>query len=709
MKKFHSRVLVILPPWWQTWWAYTLYIIAIIGSIIGLFIGQQRKLAYSNLINEQLRQADKLKDEFLANTSHELRTPLNGIIGIAESLLDGVAGELSNQAKSNLAMIAGSGKRLSTLVNDILDFSKLKHQDIELQLKPIGLREIVDIVLTLSQTLVTKKSLKLVSAIPEDLPAALADENRLQQILHNLVGNAIKFTESGSVEISAQVVNQQLQITISDTGIGIPADKLECIFESFEQAEGSTAREYGGTGLGLAVTKKLLKLHGGKIWVESTFNKGSQFYLTLPIADEKATPLSVDKLSLSRLKSTIETENITTTETEASEDQLNILIVDDETVNLQVLSNYLALENYHIVHATSGQEVLKLIEDGFKPDAILLDVMMPKMTGYEVTHKLREKWSIDELPILLLTAKNQVTDLVTGLEAGASDYLTKPVSKDELLARLKTHLHIKELQVEAIRLVAIEERNKLTMESIQYAKLIQSSLLPNLEEVKTYLPNSFFTWLPRDIVGGDMLYFEPVAEGFIIAVIDCTGHGVPGAFMTMIAITSLRRIVKDERIHEPNQILQRLNYLVKTSLQQDTEHAKSDDGLDAALCLVKPSKNILTFSGAKLPLYFVKDDKIEIIKGDKQSLGYKKSKVDFSFTNHTIAVETGMAFYLTTDGFVDQLGGSKNLPLGKKRFKNLLLENYRLPFEKQSQTLLEAFNEYKGDNDRQDDVTVVGF
>ncbi|MDM8566735.1 PocR ligand-binding domain-containing protein [Candidatus Halobeggiatoa sp. HSG11] len=652
-----------------------------------------------------LEAHDKLKDEFLANTSHELRTPLNGIIGIAESLIDGVAGEMSGQAKNNLTMIAGSGKRLSSLVNDILDFSKLKHQDIELQLKPIALREIVDVVLTLSQTLVAKKSVKLINEIPADLPAALADENRLQQILYNLVGNAIKFTENGYIKVSVQIIEQQLQIVVADTGIGIPADKLERIFESFEQASGSTAREYGGTGLGLAVTKKLVELHSGKIWVESTVNKGSQFVLTLPIAEEKAAPLAMDKRHLSKLQ-TVETDKITVKD-EALDGKFNILIVDDEPVNLQVLHNYLSLQNYHIVQAVSGPEALDFIANGFKPDAILLDVMMPKMTGYEVTQKLREKWSIDELPILLLTAKNQITDLVTGLKAGASDYLTKPISKDELLARLKTHLHIKELQIESIRLAAVEERNKIMMESIQYAKVIQSSLLPDAEQVKTYIPNNFLIWMPRDIVGGDMVYAEQVANGFIVAAIDCTGHGVPGAFMTMIVSTNLRRIIREQVYLSPAEILKQLNFLVKTSLQQDTEYAKSDDGLDISICLVQA--DILTFAGARLPLYYIHNNQLTMIKGNKQSLGYRKSDVNSTFTNHTVKIEADMAFYLSTDGFTDQLGGDKHLLFGKKRFKKILLENYQLPFAKQSQALLQAFNEYKGDNDRQDDVTVIGF
>jgi len=667
--------------------------------------------------NKKLQQLDKLKDEFLANTSHELRTPLNGIIGIAESLIDGATGELPETTRANLLMIMVSGKRLATLVNDILDFSKLKHQQLELQLKPVGLREIVDVVLTLSQPLVLNKPVQLINAISPDLPLAQADENRLQQILHNLLENAIKFTEKGQVEISAKVMNQRLELVVSDTGIGIEEDKFSRIFESFEQAEGSTARIYGGTGLGLAVTKQLVELHGGEIWVKSTLGQGSQFFFTLPIAEENASHSENKTLSTSTVQTTSRIDaavlmDNTPQQEKASvsaEGQKNILIVDDEPVNLQVLNNYLSLQNYHMVLAKSGMEALNLINEGFQPDAILLDVMMPQMTGYEVTQKLREKWQADELPILLLTAKNQVTDLVTGLEAGASDYLTKPISKDELLARLKTHLHIKELQVEAVRLVAIEAVNKMMMESIQYAKIIQSALLPNSAMVKTYLPKSFFLWMPRELVGGDMLYAESVADGFIIAVIDCTGHGVPGAFMTMIAITSLRRIIRDENCYEPAKILKRLNFLVKTSLQQETEHAESDEGLDAAICLVKAHEQRLIFAGAKLPLYYIYNDKLTVIKGDKQSLGYKKSDLNFTFSNHTVNIEEGMSFYLSSDGFLDQLGGAKRFRFANKRFKNLLLENHHYTFDEQSERLLQAFNEYKGDNDRQDDVTVVGF
>ncbi|MGB7439591.1 MAG: adenylate/guanylate cyclase domain-containing protein [Coleofasciculaceae cyanobacterium] len=434
--------------------------------------------------NNNLQRLDKIKDEFLANTSHELRTPLNGMIGIAESMLDGATGQLSELQRKNLLMIAQSGHRLATLVNDILDFSKLRHHDIELQVKPVGVREIVEVVLALSQILIGSKKLQLVNSIPANLPLAQADENRLQQILYNLVGNAVKFTESGQVEVSAELIEsgnnsplttdnrQQLAITVSDTGIGIAEDKLNRIFESFEQADGSTAREYGGTGLGLAITKKLIEMHGGKITVASTLKVGSRFTFTLPITpgvsnESREIGLSSQTQISNYLASPVKlvnnqrltnidmeengnnlTESPKSVVKDGREESFKILIVDDEPINLQVLVNHLSLEDYEVTQASNGVEALQIINKGFKPDLILLDVMMPKMTGYEVTRKIRKTWLPSELPIMMLTAKNNVSDLVFGLESGANDYLAKPFAKEELMARIKTHLNIKQLITE---------------------------------------------------------------------------------------------------------------------------------------------------------------------------------------------------------------------------------------------------------------------
>jgi two-component system sensor histidine kinase ChiS len=453
--------------------------------------------------NKELQQLDKLKDEFLANTSHELRTPLNGIIGIAESLLDGYGGNLSPQVRQNLDAIVQSGYRLTTLVNDILDFSQLKYQTLQLHRKPVELRSIVEVVLTLSQSTVGDKPIELYNEVDPNLPLVDADENRLQQILYNLVGNAIKFTNRGQVTISSAIVppadgdgsQRRIAITVADTGSGISQDVLPHIFDSFQQGDGSNTRKYRGAGLGLAITKQLVNLHGGDITVDSKVGHGSKFTFTLPIASSLP-PIGGDATTTSQNQSQqhqpspqlpTNSKNIPlindtqeTTQIAQHSQQLNnnsygerfaILIVDDEPINIQVLANHLALHNYDITQASSGIEALELIKNGFKPDLILLDVMMPQMTGYEVCQKLRAKFPANELPVLMLTAKQQVTDVVEGLHVGANDYLTKPISKSELLARIRTHLHLSNLNAAYSRFVPHEFLQLLNKESILEVRL----------------------------------------------------------------------------------------------------------------------------------------------------------------------------------------------------------------------------------------------
>jgi two-component system sensor histidine kinase ChiS len=455
----------------------------------------QLELSFASLAakNEELQRLDLLKDEFLANTSHELRTPLNATIGIVESMLDGATGSLSEVQQKNLVMVAQSGHRLSNLINDILDFSKLRNNTIELQIKPIGLREIVEVVLAFCQSLVGRKPLELVNAVSPKLPTVKADENRLQQILYNLVGNAMKFTERGMVGISAEFVSDRsfslsnpdhigyIAITISDTGIGIPDDRFDRIFASFEQADGSTSREYGGTGLGLAVTRQLVELHGGKISLQSVVGVGSQFTFTLPIDSGDLNTYSIETVAANtRPERTISrgqhlniAEPIQSLDhqNQADRDAFKIMIVDDEPVNLQVLINHLSNENYAIAQAANGMEALSLIDSGYRPDLILLDVMMPKLTGYQVCQTIREKFSSNELPIVLLTAKNQTSDLVIGLNCGANDYLSKPINKQELLARLKTHLKLASVYTAYDRFVPHKFLQFLNKESILEVKL----------------------------------------------------------------------------------------------------------------------------------------------------------------------------------------------------------------------------------------------
>jgi two-component system sensor histidine kinase ChiS len=672
--------------------------------------------------NADLQRLDKLKDEFLANTSHELRTPLNGIIGIAESLMDGVTGPLPSETRFNLSMLVTSGRRLATLVNDILDFSKLKHETIELQLKPVEMRSLAQVVLTLCQPLIGQKKLQLINSISPDLPAVNADENRVQQILHNLVGNAIKFTDSGTVEISASLVighgstvtdkgqttndQGQIAITVSDTGIGILEDKRDRIFESFEQADGTTARQYGGTGLGLAITKTLVELHGGKIDVESTVGVGSRFIFTLPVAQGQesgvvgathASPVQESgvNLALSKVRSAellARDPGQMTNDQGQMTNQFQILIVDDEPVNRQVFANYLSLQNYGITQASNGLEALALLESGFKPDLILLDVMMPRLTGYEVTRKIRETWQANELPIVLLSAKNQVSDLVVGLEVGANDYLTKPISKDELLARIKTHLNIKQLKAENLRLAA----------ELDITRQLQQMLLPRERELESITGLEIAGFMePAEEVGGD--YYDVLKHNgsLKIGIGDVTGHGLESGVLMVMVQTAVRTLLTHNET-DPAKFLSAVNRTIYDNVQR----MNSDKNL--SLSLLDYQQGQLRLSGQHEELIVVRADGC-LERFDTIDLGFPIGLEEdiADFIAHTqVQLHPGDVVVLYTDGITEaeNLAGEQ---YGIERLCEVVRCNRHQSALAIKQVVLDDVRSHIGQQKVYDDITLL--
>jgi len=444
--------------------------------------------------NVRLEQMDKIKDDFLEETSHELRTPLHGIIGLTESLLDGEAGMLSPKAQYNLQLVIASGKRLQRLVNDILDIARLRHKDIVLQLEPVKVKDIIGIVLAVFEPLLRGKPVTLRSRTYDDLPLVLADPNRLQQILYNLVGNAVKFTTSGEIAINANVEDSRLRIIVADTGIGIPQDKLTAIFEPFERADTSPGIE--GTGLGLPLTKKLIELHGGAITIYSEPGEGTRCFFTLPLADASLhterdiaqspePPIASPPADFGEVSAaSLELKQNLPLQGEAKndpDDSAVILLVDDEPVNIQVLDSYLAHEQVTLHRAYSGEEALASIKRS-KPDLVLLDVMLPDRNGYDVCQTIRESYSASELPVILLTAKSQLADLMQGFDAGANDYMAKPISKHELLARVRVQLKLSQLTHSLERLVQVR-----TADLLLTNRLLENSMQETAEAMAELL------------------------------------------------------------------------------------------------------------------------------------------------------------------------------------------------------------------------------
>lgn len=457
------------------------------------FTGIIRDITVRKNAEQALIRADAMKDDFLANTSHELRTPLNGIIGIGQSMLDGATGPLSEEQRRNLGMVVASGRRLASLVNDILDFSKLRHETVELRRRPTDLHALTELVLAISRTLVGKRALRLFNRIDAQVPLVEVDEDRVQQILFNLIGNAVKFTQAGAVEVSANLRDEWLDVTVSDTGIGISADRLETIFESFSQGDGSVAREQGGTGLGLAISRQLAELHGGGLSVTSEVGIGSRFTLSLPLSSttrEMLTPDARPDESISRILPDIELSRRTAKAgAETAAGGLRVLVVDDEPVNVQALVNFLTLAKYDVVTATDGREALDLLAGERPCDIVLLDVMMPKLSGFDVCQRIRERYSPAELPVILLTAKNRVSDLVMGFGAGANDYLTKPFVSDELLARVSVHLELARISDSYSRFVPrqfLEQLGKQRIVDVALGDQVQREMTVLFSDIRNF-------------------------------------------------------------------------------------------------------------------------------------------------------------------------------------------------------------------------------
>ncbi|TNJ61585.1 response regulator [Paenibacillus hemerocallicola] len=431
--------------------------------------------------HETLVRMDRLKDDFLRTTSHELRTPLHGIAGLTGSMLEGAAGPVDERMRDNLQLVLSSSNRLLRLVNDILDLYRLKHFDVRLQPEAVDVRRIAGVVLAVLSPAADRKGLRMSLRIPDECASVWADSGRFEQILYNLIGNAVKYTESGSVLVRATRDRSFVRIAVEDTGNGMARDKLDSIYEPFAASDGAE----GGTGLGLSITKRLVELQGGTIEASSEVGRGTVISVLLPHTEEQ--PSNSPDARYAEIAKFVTEDSLDERDGIAPEeldflvgktgeaaggDIPLLLIVDDEPVNIRVLLNYLQNASCRLLQAKDGFEALALLESGIRPDLVLLDVMMPKMTGYEVCRRIRGKWNGNELPVILMSARNRVADLEEGFDAGANDYLPKPFAQRELFARVAIQLRLLQFHRSLEQLVEkrtkeLEDTNRLLAGSVR--------------------------------------------------------------------------------------------------------------------------------------------------------------------------------------------------------------------------------------------------
>jgi signal transduction histidine kinase/ActR/RegA family two-component response regulator len=469
----------ILTPWWLTWW------FRISAGLLALFIGrvlwqrrtyrleferqrlenavtertrelmlekqrvleeksraeqenlvvQEQKQEIERLL-EATRQASTFKGEFLANMSHEIRTPMNGILGMTDFVL---ATDLTAEQREYLETARVSASSLLNLLNDVLDFSKVEAGKLDLNPLAFSLRLCLHQTLKIFAVSAGEKRLALSIDIGEGVKDnVIGDPDRLQQVLINLIGNAVKFTAEGGVRLLVRQVSVDgdalvTQFSVADTGIGIPPDKHQLIFEAFQQADGSTTRKFGGTGLGLAICAKLVDLMGGRIWLESEVGCGSVFHFTarFDLARPDQMPAASDQGSLRSLLNATRDRAASNSRPRAN---LRVLLAEDNVVNQQLERKLLERRGHKVIIAPTGRQAVDLFEREIF-DVILMDVQMPDMDGLEATAAIRSREKPGSLrtPIIALTARTMREDKDRCIAAGMDAFITKPIQAVEFL------------------------------------------------------------------------------------------------------------------------------------------------------------------------------------------------------------------------------------------------------------------------------------
>jgi phosphoserine phosphatase RsbU/P len=388
--------------------------------------------------------------------------------------------------------------------------------------------------------------------------------------------------------------------------------------------------------------------------------------------------------------------------------QTNILIVDDNIENIKVISNFIRSEGYKIALAFDGNTALEILEDN-KIDLVLLDIMMPKMDGFETCRLIKKSEKHKDIPIIFLSAKIETEDIVNGFKAGGTDYLTKPFKKEELFARMRTHLELNQSR-QTIKKQADELYiyNKRIVDSINYARIIQQKMLPNVNILSAKFPESFLIYRPKDILSGDFYWCSEFDTKSCILIADCTGHGVPGAIISVIALTLLNQLPDEFKVANPARIIEYVRQNTNKILHQENLESIDSDEFDMAILIIDKINHQVVFSGLNINLFKISCNSEDSANTICETLCIKEYTNEGAETNIQIITNPGDSFYLYTDGLKDLYDSNMKRKYTAKRVLRLLNDINKLSFSKQEEIIHTEIENWKGNKKQIDDITMIG-
>ena len=479
----------VLPPVFDVWDGNYRAVIPLILSIILYKDRELRLRRLTNLLEIQNRN----KDLFLARTSHELRTPLAGMIGMCESILEKKA-ELAAALVRKLEIAVNSGRRMNQLIGDITDFTNMRDGKMKLKQHPANFSQIFQTMLPLINPAIERKQLNLMAQIPDNFPKINVDENRIQQVLFNLINNAIKYTQVGEIRLEARLAGSEILVTVKDTGIGIPEEDLKIIEKDYERA--TNVESISGMGLGLSLSKHIVELHHGRLLISSRIGEGTLVSFTLPLVGDSVADSLEEKSKKNPIDEAEEVDTLPSHfEEQTFRSKAKVVIVDDEDLNVEIFINFLDSLDLEIITYSDGNSMLENLTAD-EPDLLILDLMMPDLDGYAAIEQIRSEYLSEELPILVVTANEQERLTHKSLTLGANDYLIKPVVAMELRMRVKAQLNLRQhLQMQNSLAELEHQRISLLQQHVRMEKLfdtVDTALVVTDERDQIILVNHSF-------------------------------------------------------------------------------------------------------------------------------------------------------------------------------------------------------------------------